>query len=282
MFEQLEPQTKEVSTRRNYFIISSVGLVAILFTAIIFSIFAADLDISMGDLEMLELLAPVDVTEQQKLPETDMTPHSKPAGGGPTKAATRQVEMARIDETPREVPAVISTEKNSAKARPDLARFEIGKANTEPVGGNGFGRGNGSGTGDGDGFGDGLGTDDSATAAVKEKEAAAPPPRVTVPAAKPIIQSKGVVNSLATSLPMPSVPTAAKMTKAAGTVTVQVLVDEKGNVIKANAVSGNALLREACEIAARNARFTPTLLSGEAIKISGVINYHFNADGGTD
>ena len=278
MFEQLEPQTKEVSTRRNYFIISSVGLVAILFSALVISIFMVDLDLSMGDGDMLELLAPIDVTDQ-KMPDLQTAPHSKPSGGA---TATRTVEMARIDESPREVPTTISTDKSTSKSRPDASRFDIGKFDSEAVAGNGLGHGTGDGTGDGDGLGDGLGTDD-ATAPAKNTEAAATPPRVTVPKVveKPVIQSKGVVNSLAKSLPKPMYPAAARVAKAAGTVTVQVLVDEKGNVVKASAVSGDEMLRQACEIAARSARFTPTLLSGEPIKISGVINYHFNADGTT-
>ncbi|WP_352431480.1 energy transducer TonB [Pyrinomonas sp.] len=48
-----------------------------------------------------------------------------------------------------------------------------------------------------------------------------------------------------------------------------------GRVISARAVSGPTLLHEAAVAAARQARFTPTLLSGQPVKVSGVITYNF-------
>ncbi|MBK8302603.1 MAG: energy transducer TonB [Chloracidobacterium sp.] len=53
------------------------------------------------------------------------------------------------------------------------------------------------------------------------------------------------------------------------------LISESGSVISANAVSGHPLLRAAAEGAARGARFSPTMLSGQAVKVSGVITYNF-------
>lgn len=96
-----------------------------------------------------------------------------------------------------------------------------------------------------------------------------PPPIPT----KPI--SKGVVNGSAISLPKPEFPAAAKAVKASGSVNVEVLIDEEGNVVSALAVSGHPLLRQAAEAAARSAKFKPTLLSGQAVKVSGVIVYNF-------
>ncbi len=87
--------------------------------------------------------------------------------------------------------------------------------------------------------------------------------------------SGGVLNGKAIDLPKPSYPAAAKAVKAAGMVTVQATVDENGNVVSANAVSGHPLLRQAAEEAAHQAKFAPTLLSGKAVKISGVIVYNF-------
>ena len=87
--------------------------------------------------------------------------------------------------------------------------------------------------------------------------------------------SGGVINSKATNLVKPPYPAAAKAVRAAGAVNVQVIVDEKGNVILANAVSGHPLLRAAAVSAARASKFSPTLLSGKAVKVSGVIVYNF-------
>lgn len=90
--------------------------------------------------------------------------------------------------------------------------------------------------------------------------------------------SGGVLNGKATSLPKPPYPPAAKAVKASGSVTVQVLIDEQGNVVTATAVSGHPLLRAAAASAARSAKFSPTLLSGKPVKVSGVITYNFIAE----
>jgi Ca-activated chloride channel family protein len=87
--------------------------------------------------------------------------------------------------------------------------------------------------------------------------------------------SGGVINGKATNLVKPPYPAAAKAVRASGAVNVQVTIDESGNVISATAVSGHPLLRAAAEEAARNSKFVPTLISGQAIKVTGVIVYNF-------
>ncbi len=85
----------------------------------------------------------------------------------------------------------------------------------------------------------------------------------------------GVVNGKAISLPKPAYSEEAKAAGASGAVNVQVTIDEEGNVISAKAVSGNELLRPAAEAAAKGAKFSPTMLSGQPVKIKGVIVYNF-------
>ncbi|HET9786536.1 MAG TPA: TonB family protein, partial [Pyrinomonadaceae bacterium] len=103
-----------------------------------------------------------------------------------------------------------------------------------------------------------------------------PPPRRTITAAKKsITRSLGVINGKATSLPKPRYPSTALAIRAEGKVSVRVLINERGRVVSASAVSGHPLLRNAAEAAARQAEFSPTLLSGEAVKVSGVIVYNF-------
>lgn len=87
--------------------------------------------------------------------------------------------------------------------------------------------------------------------------------------------SGGVLNGKATSLPSPAYPAAAKAVRAEGAVAVQIMIDETGTVISAAAVSGHPLLRAASEAAARAAKFSPTYLNGEAVKVSGVLTYNF-------
>ena len=93
------------------------------------------------------------------------------------------------------------------------------------------------------------------------------------------VVSGGVLNGKTISKPLPAYPPVAKAASAQGAVTVQVVVDERGRVISAQAVSGNPLLQQAAVAAARQARFSPTLLSGQPVKVSGVITYNFNLSG---
>jgi periplasmic protein TonB len=85
------------------------------------------------------------------------------------------------------------------------------------------------------------------------------------------------LNGKAISRPEPAYPAIAKAAKASGMVTVQVLIDESGKVISAHAVSGHPLLQAAAVEAAKQTRFTPTLLSGQAVKVSGLLVFNFAA-----
>ena len=105
-----------------------------------------------------------------------------------------------------------------------------------------------------------------------------PPPEAPASGSPGRPISAGVLNGKATSLPQPSYPPAARAAKASGTVVVQVSVDEAGNVTEANAVSGHPLLRAAAVAAARNAKFSPTMMSGRLVKVTGVITYNFVAE----
>lgn len=87
--------------------------------------------------------------------------------------------------------------------------------------------------------------------------------------------SGGVLNGKATHKPAPEYPAIARAARAQGTVTVQITVDEDGNVVSASAVSGHPLLQQAAVAAARKARFSPTRLQGQPVKISGVVTYNF-------
>jgi Ca-activated chloride channel family protein len=123
----------------------------------------------------------------------------------------------------------------------------------------------------------GVGSGGSPSAAVVSSEESAPPPP---PAAKPVpvpktVISGGVLNGKVVSKPLPAYPPLAKAASAQGTVTVQVVVDEQGHVVSAQAVGGHPLLQQAAVEAAKQAQFSPTLLSGQPVKVSGVVTYNF-------
>jgi protein TonB len=101
------------------------------------------------------------------------------------------------------------------------------------------------------------------------------PPPAPVAKPKPRVVHKRVLNGEAISLPKPPYPPLARQMRIQGTVTVQVLVDESGKVISAKIVSGNPALVHAAQKAALEARFSPTTLSDQPVKVSGVITYNF-------
>ena len=102
-----------------------------------------------------------------------------------------------------------------------------------------------------------------------------PPEAKPTPPRAPI--SGGVLNGKAISLPKPAYPPIARAAHAAGTVVVQVLIDENGSVFQRMLCLGHPLLQAVAVAAARQARFSPTKLSGQPVKVTGVIQYNFVA-----
>jgi hypothetical protein len=90
--------------------------------------------------------------------------------------------------------------------------------------------------------------------------------------------SGGVLNGKALSLPKPSYPAAGTAVNAHGAVTVSVTIDERGCVTDAEAKSGNPLLIAGSVAAARASVFAPVLLSGEPVRVTGVIVYNYISD----
>lgn len=97
--------------------------------------------------------------------------------------------------------------------------------------------------------------------------------RPDAPASRPAVE---VINHRAISKPAPVYPAIARAARASGVVVVRVVVDEEGGVVAAQAVGGHPLLRGASVQAARQTRFTPTLIEGKPVKIHGLITYNFN------
>jgi TonB family protein len=92
------------------------------------------------------------------------------------------------------------------------------------------------------------------------------------PAAK---VSGGILNGRALNKIKPAYPASAREAGASGTVEVRIVFDETGKVIWAKAVSGHPQLRQVAEDAAWQTRFSPTVLSGQAVRTSGILLYNF-------
>ena len=84
----------------------------------------------------------------------------------------------------------------------------------------------------------------------------------------------GIVNGRATYLPLPDYPQEAKDLCASGQVLVKVLIDENGNVIEAEALSGDELLRDYAVEAAKKAKFRQ-ISDSVPVKIGGTLVYNF-------
>jgi protein TonB len=129
----------------------------------------------------------------------------------------------------------------------------------------------------------GNGTDIGPRVTETGGEGGPPPVPTTTPKPTPparqtggtIKVSDGVISSKIIEKPAPPYPPIAKAAGISGPVAVQILVDEQGRVISAKATSGSPLLQAAAVQAAYRARFTPTLLSGQPVKVTGSITYNF-------
>jgi hypothetical protein len=99
---------------------------------------------------------------------------------------------------------------------------------------------------------------------------------IPAPGTKPAMTvTGGVINGRAVSLAKPEYPIEARSAHAGGGVSVQVLIDENGKVLSAAAITGHPYLRSSAVNAACSSKFSPTLLVGNPVKVSGVITYNF-------
>jgi protein TonB len=260
--------------RGGYLLTTFVLVIGLCFSATLWSLFAKDLGMGRGEFELSKLVAPLSVSEDTPAPKQK---EQKREQSQNTKSQTisRQTNMLRIEESPI-APGKVSTVPNTQKSRPN-GYFLVSDGFENEVS-DSFANNNGR---NGKNVGVGISNNQPAQTETLEKTTPPPPPvkkavAEAVEKRKTII-SDGVVNGKATSLPKPPYPLAAKAVRAQGNVNVQVTIDETGNVISAKAMDGHILLRSAAEKAAWSAKFDPTLLSKQPVKVTGVIVYRFAA-----
>ncbi len=279
MLDQLveSRSNSESNRKRGGFLFTTAVLVFSLFASgIMWSLFAKNLEMGGDGLEFSSLVAPVPVPETAP-PPPEQVKQAKPENNDvklDNSLRIRQVNMATVNEP--FVPKVVSTTPNTSRARPSEP-FSIGEVDRDPIGSP-------------SGRKEGIENATSQPLTIKPKEieksdTEEPPPTMVAKKIEPKIEkpptprtvSLGVINGKAQSLPVPAYPPPARAVHASGEVNVQVTIDEQGNVISANAVSGHALLRQAAENAAKRAKFTPTYLSKVPVKVTGLIVYRFAA-----
>jgi len=255
---------KEELARKGSFFLGTLALYATLLSgAGIASIYAFNVRLDNENLEMIGLVTPVPPLAEQR-PRQEARPASP---------SHNQPEPVRINTGPETINPQLMPKGISVKRNPVPQAFtDLVKTGRENSDLGGIEIGPPSGLGDGDSAENGHGR------GVRVKEAGAPPPLLRpTPSPTPvkILVSGRVLNGRAISLPAPPYPPIAKASHASGTVTVQVLIDEQGRVISAQATGGPSSLRGVAVEAAYRARFTPTYLSKVPVKVSGFITYNF-------
>ncbi len=256
---------------------SFTAVITVLAFALVFSLFSSSLVLGGENLNVSALVMPVSIAEQappKPEPIVENARKQPSAEKSASQIPIRQAVVQRMEESPTRVPENLSVSKNLEQARPN-SPFKLGKDDSDPTS-NGFAP---NGRSDGSSTGSSL-MEKTPLKVVKEVvkndvPVAPPPPIKQTP--KPVkMISGGVVNGKATSLVKPQYSAAARAVRAEGQVKVQVVIDENGNVTSANAVSGHPLLQPAAQAAARSSKFSPTTLSNQKVKVTGLILYNFN------
>lgn len=262
MFDHLVESAshKDDMARRGSFILGTLVIYGvILLAAFVAGIYWYDAHLENQNLELTTLVAPVPVEE---------TPQKQEEAPKPQKVS-EQREVATVKEFTSMRPELVTEKaKVVTQQAPPIKGAVLGKENYIPTGA----------TADPFG-GTGNGTASAPAAPSVPDEPPPPPPKPPEPKPTPAAPrapvSGGVLNGKAISLPKPAYPAIARTAHASGTVTVQVTIDESGKVISAKAVGGHPLLQAAAVQAAYGARFSPTMLSGQPVKVTGVITYNF-------
>ncbi len=267
MLDQLvesKNNSKENTRRSEFMIVVLVVAIVVVLGLWTRDLYAHDYGMGSGDLELSTLVAPPPPDEEPP-PKPEKQPEQKQL----PSVDVRKELIQNIMSSPVKPPDVIKTDPSTAKAM----RLNVDTMKGVADSNTGVDVGKRGGDVVNSGSTSGLPT---TTDTGGGSEDAPPPPPKPTPKPVPKMISGGVLNGRATSLPTPPYPPAARAVRASGSVSVQVVIDENGHVISATAVSGHPLLRAAAVAAARGARFSPTMLSGQPVKVSGVITYNFN------
>jgi protein TonB len=250
---------KEFKRRSSFFLGTVAAYALILSAAGVASIYAYDahLEAQTSDLEVLSWVPPVNRAPEvrpRNEPVRRSAPSSAPVDRN-VRVQERTVAVAPPTD-PRIVPDSVGTKASDVP--PVTGAFRLGDRNVDPPSGPDIS----------------TCVTCNGTAQVRVEDTTPPPVPVVV---KPPTQkvSMGVLVSHAISLPQPQYPQLAKQIRLQGPVNIQILVDEQGRVVSAQAVSGHPMFLAAAKEAALRARFTPTILSGQPVKVQGVITYNF-------
>lgn len=250
---------REFKRRGSFVLFTTVTYGVLLVVMGVISVYAYDARLEQQSLEIVTLISPQDFApEPVARPASPERPRASD-NNNESNIPMRQTAMAPVD-TPQVVPDRVSATPNKNLPVP-TGMYTIGARDYDPPGGAG-GPGTPGGTG-------------RVVTAPQRIEIEEPPPAPEPPQKTPKVVHKGVITSQAIELPRPNYPPPAKQMGIQGAVSIQVLIDESGRVISAKALNGSPFLTNEASRAAMQARFSPTMLNGQPVKVSGIITYNF-------
>ncbi|HEV7395539.1 MAG TPA: TonB family protein [Pyrinomonadaceae bacterium] len=249
--------TREFKRRGSFFLFTVAGYVLLFTAGGVASIYAYDARLDESTQEIVTMLSPVELpapaTPVTEPTRADRTPR------GDNIIPERTTPMVSVNR-PDVPPDQISTKPVTSLPIPDHGQYRITGRDTTGSPGSPLDSGTPS-TG--------------AVTPATRVETETPPPPAEIKKPVPQIIKKSVINGLAIDLPKPPYPLIAKNSHIEGTVSVQVLIDENGKVISAHSMSGHAFLTGEAVRAAYRARFSPTKIGEQPVKVSGIITYNF-------
>lgn len=257
MFENLVESgshRQDVARKGSFILITLAVYLVLIVAGGIAGIMLATANIDQQTLDLVALIAPVPVPQQQQQKEAP-----KPEKINIDKNVDVRRELIATVDRADLVPKTISAKASDVPPVRKGVVTMVGTSDTNAAAPMAPGTGTGQ-------------IISSGPTKVDIKDEPPPPPPKPTPRA-PI--SGGVLNGKAVRLVQPPYPAIARSAHASGQVVVQVLIDENGNVVAAHATSGHPLLKAAAVNAARSSKFTSTKLSGQPVKVNGVIIYNF-------
>jgi protein TonB len=199
--------------------------------------------------------------------ETPLVAPPPPAPPPPPAAAPRAIAPKIVNShahltfkipkviAPTSIPKKLSSGDETAEAAPDLGGV-VGGVPGGVIGGQ---------------IGGGIGGIAGGTGP------AAPPPPPAKPLQKKIVRvGSNLKAPRQTYNVAPQYPALARQTHVFGTVVVDAVIDEKGNVVQARAVSGHPLLIDAALKAVLQWKYEPTSLNGQPISVELQVLVNFN------
>jgi len=254
------------TARRSTFFIGTLICYSLLLVATgVASVYTYKAQLDNQNLELIALISPAPLPAENTHADA---PHPASAPRH-DDVSVRKEFIARLDSSTKP-PDIISTRPNTVMEMPKFGSVMLGDRDSNADAPSGP-------TGPPGPTGNNIASNQPRVI-VEEGADVLPPVKPTpapTPAPKMITLPSSIISSKVLSKPVPVYPPIAIQTHTTGVVTVEILVDEQGRVISAQATSGHPLLRAAARQAALQARFTPTQLNGQPVKVSGVITYNF-------